>query len=79
MLDTFELSGQLVDLSVERVDLLLHDPLVGQQPGVVGLQAHVLVERLGVLLAQQVDGALQRDEKIVVPLAACNEPRYRRG
>ena len=78
ILNTFELFGQLVDLPAHRVDLLRHDLLVRQQPGVVRLQAHVLVQRFGVLRRQQVDGVLQRGEKIVVPLAAGDEPRYHR-
>nr|DAS73638.1 MAG TPA: hypothetical protein [Caudoviricetes sp.] len=42
--------------------------------GVIRLQTHVFIERLGVLLRQQVNGLLQRRQKIVIPLTARDQP-----
>lgn len=66
----------MVYFPAHRVDLLLHDPLVGQQPGIVRLKAHVLVERRGVSLGQEIDGLLQLCQKVVVPLPPGREPRH---
>ncbi len=54
----------------QRVDLLLHHLLIGQELGIVRLELDVFLKCLGVLLGQQVNGLLQLCKEIIVTLSA---------
>jgi len=56
------LFSEFVDLIAHLVDLALEDALVGEQLGIVRLQLDVLVQHIGILPGQEVDGLLELGE-----------------
>ena len=66
----------MVDLPVQCVYLLFHGLLVRKQLRIVGLQLDVLVQHLGILVRQQVDGFLKLLEHVHLPGPAGGKPGH---